>query len=102
MTVDEWHECDETLRHRPRLVAALARRGITDMSLVLVDVWAYGRRSCRAYRGRRVGWGDVWYRETPRGQPVRTPGGGMHPIVDLNSMELLEIDDVETPSSRPT
>ena len=42
MTVDEWHECDEMLRRQPQLIDALARRGITDMSLVLTDVWAYG------------------------------------------------------------
>ena len=42
MTVDEWHECDEMLRAHPALVQALARRGITDMSLVLTDMWAYG------------------------------------------------------------
>src|SRR6478672_3306675 len=40
MTADEWHECDEMLRGHPRLAAALARRGITDRSLVLTDVWA--------------------------------------------------------------
>ena len=42
MTADEWHECDEMLRAQPALVEALARRGITDMSLVLTDMWAYG------------------------------------------------------------
>ena len=42
MTVDEWHECDEMLRAHPKLIAALARRGITDMTLVLTDTWAYG------------------------------------------------------------
>ena len=98
MTVDEWHECDETLRADPRLVAALARRGITDVSLVLVDVWAYGAALVpERYRGRRIGWGDVWYRETPAGNPYAHPVAGMHPIVDLNTMELLEIDDVEAP-----
>src|ERR1039458_10170413 len=30
MTVDEWHECDEMLRTHPALIAAPARRGITD------------------------------------------------------------------------
>jgi len=40
MTVDEWHECDQLLRGHPALVQALARRGITDMSLVLTDMWA--------------------------------------------------------------
>ena len=42
MTVDEWRECDEMLRGHPALARALARRGITDLSLVLTDMWAYG------------------------------------------------------------
>src|SRR5262249_36106826 len=41
-TADEYHECDEMARAHPDVLAALARRGITDPSLVLVDVWAYG------------------------------------------------------------
>src|SRR5262249_15625266 len=32
-TVDELHECDETMRRHPSVIAALARRGITDLSL---------------------------------------------------------------------
>ena len=42
MTIDEWHECDVMLRDHPALIAALARRGITDRSRVLSDMWAYG------------------------------------------------------------
>ena len=30
------------LRAHPEVLAALPRRGITDMDLVLFDVWAYG------------------------------------------------------------
>jgi hypothetical protein len=42
MTLDEWHECDHLLRADPGVAQALARRGITDIDKVLVDVWAYG------------------------------------------------------------
>jgi len=60
MTVDEWHECDEMLRAHPALAQALARRGLTDMSLVLTDMWAYGAALIpERYQGRRVGWSDV-------------------------------------------
>src|ERR1700737_2337593 len=61
MTADEWHECDEMLRAHPALAEALARRGITDRSLVLTDMWAYGAALVpERYRGRRLGWCDVW------------------------------------------
>jgi primary-amine oxidase len=100
MTVDEWHECDEMLRAHPLLIEALARRGITDLSLVLTDVWAYGAALVpERYRGRRIGWADVWHRGSEDGNPYAHSVSGMHPIVDLNKMELLELED--TPDAGP-
>ena len=94
MTVDEWHECDEMLRQHPAVVGALASRGIADMSLVLTDVWAYGAALVPPhYRGRRIGWSDVWMRGSADGNPYAHHVTGLHPIVDLNRMELLELED---------
>jgi primary-amine oxidase len=94
MTVDEWHECDEMLRSHPAVIEALARRGITDMSRVLTDVWAYGAALVPArYAGLRIGWSDVWERASPEGNPYAHHVTGLHPVVDLNQMELLELED---------
>ena len=94
MTVDEWHECDELLRAHPALVQALARRGITDMSLVLTDMWAYGAALVpERYKGLRLGWCDVWYRASEQGNPYAHHVTGLHPVVDLNTMTLLELED---------
>ena len=94
ITVDEWHECDEMLRAHPDLVAALARRGITDLSRVLTDMWAYGAALIpERYRGRRLGWSDVWYRGSERGNPYAHHVTGLHPVIDLNTMTLLELED---------
>jgi primary-amine oxidase len=94
MTVDEWHECDEMLRRNPAVVDALARRGVTDMSLVLTDVWAYGAALVPArYAGVRLGWADVWVRASRDGNPYAHHITGLHPVVDLNRMELLELED---------
>ena len=94
MTVDEWHECDEMLRSHPAVIEALARRGIADMSRVLTDVWAYGAALVPArYTGLRIGWSDVWERASPDGNPYAHHITGLHPVVDLNRMELLELED---------
>jgi primary-amine oxidase len=102
LTPDEWHECDAALRREPRLISALAAREITDMDLVLIDVWGYrGFLVPERYAGRRVGWTDTWYRSAPGTNPYANPVNGLHCIVDLNSMELLEIEDtfsVEKPA----
>jgi primary-amine oxidase len=94
MTVDEWHECDVMLRSQPAFIQALAKRGITDRSRVLCDMWAYGAALVpERYAGRRIGWCDVWYRGSELGSPYARHLSGLHPIVDLNSMELLELED---------
>ncbi|WP_028066479.1 primary-amine oxidase [Solirubrobacter soli] len=97
LTPDEWHECDEAMRAEPRLIEALAKRGITDMSNVLFDVWGYrGFLVPEQYADRRVGWTDTWYRSEPGSNPYANPVNGLHCVVDLNTMELLEIEDTSS------
>ena len=94
LTVDEFHECDVALRSDPRVVEALAARGITDVDRVLLDVWAYGAHLVpERYRGARIGWTDVWYRAADGANPYAHPVSGLNFIVDLNRMELLEVED---------
>ena len=94
-TVDEWHECDEAMRRHPEVIAKLAERGITDPELVLIDVWTYGAHLVpEAYTGRRVGWCDLWVRGAPDANPYAHPISGLSLVVDLNTMELLEIEDI--------
>jgi len=94
MTVDEFHEVNEALRRDPRIVEALARRGVTDMERVLFDTWAYGASLIPSgYADRRVGWCEVWARDSDDGSPYANPITGLHPIVDLNATTLLELED---------
>jgi primary-amine oxidase len=94
ITADEFHECDAALREDPRVVEALATRGIIDVDLVLFDVWAYGGSLiAESYRGMRVGWADVWYRDSEDSNPYANPVNGLKFIVDLNRTELLEVED---------
>jgi primary-amine oxidase len=94
ITADEFHECDAALREDPRVVEALAARGITDMDLVLFDVWAYGGSLiAENHRGMRVGWADVWYRDFEDSNPYANPVNGLKFVVDLNRTELLEVED---------
>jgi primary-amine oxidase len=93
-TVDEFHDCDEALRKEPRVIAALERYGIRDLDRVLFDTWAYGGLLVpERYRDRRVGWTDVWYRALDGSNPYANPLSGLHFVVDMNTLELLEIED---------
>jgi primary-amine oxidase len=103
MTADEFHECDAAMRAEPRVIEALARRGIEDMDRVLIEAWAYGAHLVpERYTGRRLGWTDVWYRKQEGSSPYANHVSGLHFIVDLNRMELLEVEDhgaVEEPQT---
>ena len=71
-TVDEWHECDNALRENPQVIAAMAARGYTELDLCFFDVWTYGKAVMPPqYADRRLGWADVWRRDTPAA--TRTP-----------------------------
>ena len=92
-TVDEYHDCDETLRKHEGVRAALEKRGI-DPDLVLFDLWTYGYTVMPPeWRDRRLGWVDIWARATPQGNPYAHPVSGMKIIIDVNSMEVLKIDE---------
>jgi primary-amine oxidase len=96
MTADEVRECNEAMRREPRVVDALARRGIVDIDHVLVEAWAYGAHLVpERYTGRRLAWCDVWWRRQPGSSPYANPVTGLHLIVDLNRMALLEVEDSE-------
>ncbi len=102
-TEDEFYETNETLRSDPRVIEALARHGVTDVELVLFDTWAYGAHLIpERYRGRRVGWTDVWVRNSEKANPYANPISGLTFVVDVNSMELLDIEELdagETPQT---
>lgn len=101
-TLDEWEEANAMLKAHPDVQAALARRGITDLSLVFMDTWTYGASFVpEAYADRRVGWSDTWVRARPGANPYAGPVNGLHCIVDLNAMTLLEIEDVDAASVPP-
>ena len=93
-TMDEFHAVDEAMRTHPDVIAALAGRGFTDLSLVLMDVWTYGKAMMpEEHAHRRLGWCDLWARETTEGNPFAHPISGLKLLVDLNTLELLEIED---------
>jgi primary-amine oxidase len=93
-TVDEYHDVDHALHEHEGVLAALAARGVSDPSLVLFDVWTYGRSVMpEQWRDRRLGWCDLWVREAAGGNPYAHPIAGLKIIVDMNTLEVLEIED---------
>lgn len=73
--------------------AALAARGITDLSKVQIDPWPTGRFGVAAEEGRRVARCIVFYREEPNDNGYARPIEGLQARVDIARGEVLELID---------
>jgi primary-amine oxidase len=94
LTADEDSECAEVLHAEARVVEALRRRGISAMEQVHFETWGVARHEVpNEHRGKRVGITDVWHYPGGRANPYASPVSGLHFMVDLNKMELLEVQD---------
>ena len=102
-TMDEYYACHEALKKDPRVIEVLRRHGVHDMDRVLIDTWAYGGLLVpEKHRDRRVGWTDVWIYDEEGSNPYAHPLSGLHFVIDVNSLELLEIEDTVSTERPPT
>jgi primary-amine oxidase len=72
-----------------------------------MDTWTYGDDVAPPeFRDRRIGWSDTWRKDAPGANPYAHLVSGLHCVIDLNTMEVLRVEDngpfsgggVETPS----
>jgi primary-amine oxidase len=91
---DELAECEQAVKAHPDFVAALAKRGITDLDRVVVDPWAIGNFGFEAERGIRLSRCLCYLRQRPDGNFYARPIEGLIPVVDLNTMQVLRIEDL--------
>ena len=76
-----------------RFKAALARRGITDLSKVQIDPWPAGTFGIPHEQQRRITRCLCYYREEPNDNGYARPIEGLLVIVDMARAEVLEIID---------
>ncbi len=93
MAIPELLEAVETVRSNPEYQAALGRRGITDLSLVLIDCWPNGNFGTEEDNTRRLTRALSWVSRVPGDNPYARPIEGVIAVVDLNRMEVVRVED---------
>ncbi|MET0829466.1 MAG: primary-amine oxidase [Microbacterium sp.] len=83
----------QAARNHPLLKEALAKRGITDTSLVWVDPESMTGFEPAGYEDRRLSWGSVWHRESIDDNGYARPVAGLVPILDLETLDIIELED---------
>ncbi len=91
IVVDEFMEGERIAKADPAFRAACARRGITDMDMVLVEPWSAGYFGLAEEAGQRLAYGHCWARSGDN--PYARPLANLHPVIDLRQGKLLQIDD---------
>lgn len=93
--MDEFVECEAAVKRSAEFREALAKRGVDDVELVMVDPWSagmYGNEPPED-RGRRLSRALCWVRSDPRDNGYARPLEGVVVIVDLHKMEVVRVED---------
>ncbi|MEM8502929.1 MAG: primary-amine oxidase [Cyanobacteria bacterium P01_D01_bin.1] len=91
--LDEFVECEAAVKASPEFRAAITKRGITDTDLVMVDPWSAGNYGIEEERGVRISRALCWVRANPTDHGYARPIEGVIPVVDLNKMEVIRVED---------
>ncbi|MGB3492401.1 MAG: primary-amine oxidase [Elainellaceae cyanobacterium] len=91
--LDEFVECEEAVKASAEFRAALEKRGITDIDLVMVDPWSAGNFDKEDEKGLRLSRAFCWIRSDANDNGYARPIEGVVPVVDLNKMEVIRVED---------
>ncbi len=91
--LDESFNAIIALHDHPDWVAALAARGITDLSKIQIDPWPTGNFGVAIEDGRRVVRCIPYYRDTPEANGYARPIEGLLARVDMARGEVLDVID---------
>ena len=94
IVADEFAMGGEVAKADPQFQAACAKRGITDMSQVLVEPWAAGHFGVTEEEGERIAYGHCWVRNAAGDNPYARPIANLHPVIDLRRKKVLRVDDL--------
>lgn len=94
LSMDEQIECEQAVLSSPEFLAALQKHyGITDTSLVMVDIWSAGYYGQEEERTRRMTRPLCFLRSDPTDNGYARPIEGIRPVVDLNTMQVIRIEE---------
>jgi primary-amine oxidase len=94
MSIDEQIECEQAVLHSPMFATALKRHyGDVNPALVMVDIWSAGNYGDAEDSHRRLARPLCFLRTDPTDNGYARPLEGIRPVVDLNAMEVIRVEE---------
>lgn len=91
--LEQFVAIERVVRAHPDFIAACARRGITDMSMVCVDPWSAGNFGVPGEEGGHLSHTFCWLRLRENENFYAHPIGGLNAVVDIKAGTVLRVDD---------
>ena len=95
MSSDEQTECEKAVMESPLFQEALTKYGVTDFSLVMVDIWSAGFYGSDEERTMRLARPLCFLRTDPTDNGYARPIEGIRPVVDLNTMQVIRVEEFD-------
>ena len=94
MSLDEQVECEQAVIHSSLMRDALKRHyGDIDPALLMVDIWSAGNYGADEDRTLRLARPLCFLRSDPSDNGYARPLEGIRPVVDLNRMEVIRVEE---------
>jgi primary-amine oxidase len=94
LSMDEQVECEQAVLASEEFKAALEKHyGVTDPSLVMVDIWSAGNYGSEEDRTRRLTRPLCFLRSDSTDNGYAHPIEGIRPVVDLNLMQVIRVEE---------
>jgi primary-amine oxidase len=94
LSMDEQVECEKAVLASAEFLEALERHhGITDSSLVMVDIWSAGNYGSEEDRSRRLTRPLCFLRSSRTDNGYARPIESIRPVVDLNLMQVIRVEE---------
>jgi len=90
---DEFGAAERGIREDPGFQQAMAKRGITDMSLVTIDAWTAGNYGDPLEQELRLMRGVVFLHAREGDNQYARPVDGLNVLFDLNAGKVVRLDD---------
>ncbi len=94
LSIDEQEECEQAVLASEAFRVALERHyGISDTSLVMVDIWSAGNYGSEEDRTLRLARPLCFLRSERGENGYAHPIEGIRPVVDLNQMKVIRVEE---------
>ena len=94
LSLDEQIECEQAVIHSAAFRDALERHyGVSDTSLVMVDIWSAGNYGSEEDGTRRLTRPLCFLRKNSTDNGYAHPIEGIRPVVDLNTMTVIRVEE---------